>query len=418
MQRKQSAREPDARRQLAFEPLEPRELLAADTGLDWWSSWDTGPAGDWAWTFDDSWGADTGAEPSWDNAWWVGDTAGQTPTDAGFDAGGYEWSGSVGGDTASTAAEAAPTVDPVSPPVLPPPPVSPPVAAVPLPTPSTTPPPSEPENAAPRPDEIPTAEVTSPPLPVAGPSVAPAPDVTDSELPGMEPEREETGPPASAAVADLPETVPAAPTMDSQPEPASAPPATHDDPDGADATVTATANADDRIPGVEIPDATVLYTMFDDVVSADDFDDATDPLVGLADDAPVAEDCSGNDATPSLPDDPSPEFTAPGLPDAEDDLADGAVVATPPLPSVAEPVASTPSTPEVRSLTPAAGPTATPAASAPTARGTAFRAWGAFFFPVFGGPVGGADGQMAGAPTEGQPGTSRPRIRLPFRPVV
>lgn len=102
MRRIRAARAPDARRRLAFEPLEPREMLAADLGVDWSSSWDWEvPAiDDWSWTFDDSWSPDQGGDTSWDESWWVGDVPSDPPaTDGydwtidvgGFDAGGFDW---------------------------------------------------------------------------------------------------------------------------------------------------------------------------------------------------------------------------------------------------------------------------------------------------------------------------------------
>lgn len=55
------------------------------------------------------------------------------------------------------------------------------------------------------------------------------------------------------------------------------------------------------------------------------------------------------------------------------------------------------------------------AATADTGRSTG---WGAFAFQAVGGRMGSADGTATGGPFEGQPGSGRPRLRLPFRPVA
>jgi len=59
---------------------------------------------------------------------------------------------------------------------------------------------------------------------------------------------------------------------------------------------------------------------------------------------------------------------------------------------------------------------AVPRVTVPLAPG-GFRAWGAFFFRGLGQTTGSSDA-AAGLQSPGQPGTGRPRIRLPFRPVV
>lgn len=86
MRRPNRDRLPPPRQKLAFEPLEPREMLAADAGVDWWAV-DTGydPAADeWVWQFDDSWnsGGD-GGDLSETDGWWVDDGAADPAADLG-----------------------------------------------------------------------------------------------------------------------------------------------------------------------------------------------------------------------------------------------------------------------------------------------------------------------------------------------
>lgn len=115
MRRSHTARTPSSRRQLAFEPLEPRELLAADAGFDWWAATDV-PVDDWSWTFDDWSSVGTGDGAWWDDSsWtgdasWTGDTFGDAASAGGTDpwgaewafadAGGSDWSADVGGGDA------------------------------------------------------------------------------------------------------------------------------------------------------------------------------------------------------------------------------------------------------------------------------------------------------------------------------
>lgn len=119
MRRTQASRIPPQRRQLAFEPLESRELLAADVGFEWWSVSDA-PSDDWSWTFDDSSSFDTGGGAWWDDSWWVGDTSSDASfgggDGTGFGAGGSDWSTDVGGVDAGGTADVTPVVDVVTPP--------------------------------------------------------------------------------------------------------------------------------------------------------------------------------------------------------------------------------------------------------------------------------------------------------------
>lgn len=85
MRRTNRDRPPAVRPKLAFEPLEPRELLAADVGLDWWSTdpaAESAPTDDWVWAFDDGWnfGWD-GGDPTGTDGWGVGDGAADPATD-------------------------------------------------------------------------------------------------------------------------------------------------------------------------------------------------------------------------------------------------------------------------------------------------------------------------------------------------
>lgn len=123
MRRTHAARISSPRPQLAFEPLEPRELLAADVGFDWWSASDY-PVDDWSWTFDDASTFDAGGA-WWDDSWWAGDASWDASADgtdfdvAGyeFDAGvGYDWTANVGGPDAGSTQDGEAVVEIVAPP--------------------------------------------------------------------------------------------------------------------------------------------------------------------------------------------------------------------------------------------------------------------------------------------------------------
>ena len=61
------------------------------------------------------------------------------------------------------------------------------------------------------------------------------------------------------------------------------------------------------------------------------------------------------------------------------------------------------------------------AAARPAASSTGagrFTGWGAFAFQAVGGSTGAVDGSATGGPADGQPGSGRPRLRLPFRPMA
>lgn len=71
---------------------------------------------------------------------------------------------------------------------------------------------------------------------------------------------------------------------------------------------------------------------------------------------------------------------------------------------------------------PDAAPTTASATASQPAAATAgagrFAGWGAFALQALGGTAGTADGTATGGVAEGQPGSGRPRLRLPFRPAA
>lgn len=397
MRRKQPSREPDARRRLAFEPLEPRELLAADAGNDWWSSWDAGAADDWTWTFDDSWSTGVGGDTSWDNAWWVGDAPGESPASDGLDAADHDWTAGTGDVEATATEETGAVFDDAAPSLPPEPPAAPTVDAgtSPVEPPAPEAPADEPWSEANAGIETPSPTITDPePAPVEDPE-SPAP--VDADLEGDLPD--------DSATAGEPVGLPA--VLEAEQEPA----AEHSEvPDASDDPATGGSDMDDAVlPDPEFTtDAppTPEWTV-DSVPAAGD--DGAEPAVDdgawAYDEAPRAE--------PSVPEYGSPEMTTTDAGTADEDSVDPS---EPAIAADAEPVETTWVTPVVRPETRAAVTAATVSSSTPPGPGTMRRTWGAFFVQAFGGSGAADDGQAAATPAAGQSGTGRPRLRLPFRP--
>lgn len=376
MRRNHIARTPKTRLQLAFEPLESRELLAADVGFDWWSAVDS-TVDDWSWTFDDSSSFGTGGEAWWDDSWWADDVSWDSSvadgTDygaidygggngAGWDAGGVDWSMPVGGPDAGWTGGVDPVVDVVTPP-------APDVAGDMAHDSSTvvdvvSPPSSEP---------VPAVVIVTPGVES---SVEPSTPIGDLAVPPAvaEPDAEGT---------DEPPVV--------SPTPILVCPDFHD----AQSVIV------DCPPAIEGGTAT------------DETSDAGDPVVDTATidvtddmtDGSWVIDWEPTEGTPSeTPDDN-------GAPDDAivNDTADAPYV--PPTVVIVAPNADRPS--------PAVVVPVVPLQSVATDRtADRFAGLGAIFFQTFGRPAGDADGSLAGGPAEGQPGSGRPRLRLPFRPIA
>lgn len=377
MRRPKVTRAPHSRDRLAFESLESRELLAADSATGWSMDWEvpTFEAASWtagdfwtggdAWGFDDPWTFDESLtyDDSWafDGSWTDGDAWGQDDTwvqdvfgdptaiDTGaVDVGatGYDADVEVVDGTADTT----------------------------VPT---------------------TIEVVAPPerdLPVAPPVVPIQPEVVDVDPPVV---------PFLPPVDDItvpPQDVPFLPPVDVE------------------------------LPaGVTDEAEVIVVTSSDGIVSEEVFDESIVSAGDGRDDGEIV-------VVPWLPpavDSGSDEVTAEG--GGEPDVAGGieveigggttdeswvvgdtvvdatdldtAVVVVPPV------------VPKADVAVPRVAVQA--AATAPaTPRAGGFRAWGAFFVPGLGAAPGLADAAASGLQTPGQPGTGRPRLRLPFRPVV
>jgi hypothetical protein len=329
MRRTHSHRAPRARARLAFESLEPRELLAADAtagwSMDWdaatfddasWNSTDFWTAGDpWgfddSWVYDDSWAFDDAG--TYDDSWVYDDTWGQGDT----------WVQDVVGDV--TAIDTA-TED----------------VGVPIDAADTT-----------------IIEVVTPP------------------------ERD---------VTVAPPVVPFLPPVDVEV------------PDG----VT------DEAGGIVVtpPDPIVPEPVFDEsIVSAGDVRDDGEiivcPWLPPASDSEIDDVATADESEPDIAG--GIEWEIGGGTTDESWVVDDTAVDAPDLDTHVVVVPPVVPKPDV------AVPRVT-VQSAPAAGG--FRAWGAFFFRGLGQTTGSSDAAAVGLQSPGQPGTGRPRIRLPFRPVV
>lgn len=360
MRRAKFLRASSHRPQLAFEPLETRELLAADAGYDWWSeAWEAPVIEDWsasddAWAYDVSGTDEGGWVTSWDDGWWIED--GSWADDVSWHDGSWAddtwWVDDVSwvddgsrDDTAwdddvswNSTDDQVPVVEDLA---------------------WTAP---SGDDGGWGVDDVDATDVVALPVPVPAPvpsdavSAPPKPDIT--------------------AILDMPPFV----TTVSGGQPSA-------DPD--EPTFIA---VDVLVPDVEVTfvgtpsDADAPLVDFDADVLPDGIDEPW-----MIDAAPTDEPWSEAGAT----------------------LAD---VAIPDLPPVFTTVIVNvvPSSPSVTAGTSAATPSSTPI-DHPASR---FAGWGAFLFQPFGRPVAGADAAAAVSPFGAQPGTGRPRMRLPFRPFV
>lgn len=398
---------PPTRRQLAFEPLEPRELLAADVGSDWWSYWDSPTADDWSWTFDDASGYDTAGAGSWgDDAWWAGDVAWDVPADGGaeyagdvgtgFDAGGSDWTADFGdtdagwmtdvvappafdADAGAADEPDATVIDVVSPPVSQPEPT---VVVV---SPAVTTP-ADPTPAVNFPGQA--AEVQAD-VDVEGTADA-VMDVADDEVPVDDTEEPIIDSPPPIIIV----------TVDGDATADDAAGFVWDLTAGSDETATNTP-ADDGAyenadAGEPVPTDVVDVTIVD---VPEDIGEETWVYYTVGDALPA-------EGVPSEP-------TADSGGDAVVDV-------------VADVVAENTGEPTIVIVTPVgSGPTRSAdvpvVPSRPVASGidgSRFAAWAAGFMQAFWRPAGDVDGAVAGGLASGQTGTGRPRIRLPFRPIV
>lgn len=378
MRRSHANRIPPTRQQLSFEPLEPRELLAADAGYDWWSVADT-PVDDWSWTFEDSSSFDAGDGAWWDDSWWAGDFSWDVPASDGTDfgdvdvagndgigddAGGHDWSADVGGADAGWSGDAI--VDVIAPPA--------------------------PTDAVGATDE-PVATVVDV---VSPPSSWPVPE----EVVGT-PEAESQIDP-SVPVGD-----PAVPPAVGDPDAQSA---------GEPPVVSPPLIVVGR-DGHPIEVSEVVF-VFDVAPAAGETAADVPPDAGAPTEEPAPVDATDDMMDGSWMIDWTPEGGLPSQPvddagaadeDVVDVMADDA--ALPPTIVIVTPKAD-------RSSLPVAVPAV---AVQPAAIGFAagrFAGLGSLFFQAFGRPAGDTDGSLAGGQGNGQSGTGRLRIRLPFRPIV
>lgn len=370
MRRTHASRIASRRRLLAFEPLESRELLAADAGSDWWSAWDVPVADDWSWTFDDASGVDTGDQAWWDDSWWAGE-ASWDPTafdgtgfgsfDVGSDAGGADAVGwDVGGTDAGWIEDAIVEI------VVP---SAPGVAD------GTT---HEPQ--------VTIFDVVVPPAPdlVANGAV-----VTPGLNPNIEPPAPVVSPAWPPAVAGL-EADPACETPDPSP------------------------------PIVVILDGGAIDDV-EIVVSGDPVAEAGVTVADVTvDEGPVAVDFSTGESTDDMTHGEWVVETTPveGMPINEagsvGEAAGDSTAGDSSQPQTTVIVTSVIGGSTVSAAV--ASGTAQPAALNPVVN--RFAAWGALFAQGFGRPTGTADATIAGGQADGQPGSGRPRLRLPFRPFA
>jgi len=385
MRRSNTNRIPPQRRQLAFEPLEPRQLLAADAGFDWWSD-------DWSWTFDDttvtddSWTYAPADDAAWDDSWWVGDDSDSSwawefdTTDQGWptEAGGEgEW---LDDDTTTTdVAEQPSQVTPVTPPIN---------VVAPLP-------------AAPEPViSITTPVVVIPPQPpVSQPAASPA----DADVAIMVPDDEYDI--TSASNTDGHD-------VRNSSDPVVTPGLTTGD--TADESITSD-HAPDVDQSDEAPKAEVSFCGVPHMISMPEFLTYVDPCTGESypvhvDDISVPVPGSGG----AWPDCDDVTFDWHDVTSEFDESED--VIIDPVIPSDASPIVVTatmipPSTAPVVILPPSTVGTGLPGTSAPL--GNRFAGLGGFFWQAFGRQTGTVDGVAIG---EAPSGSGRPRSRLPFRP--
>ena len=382
MRRARTQRVPTSRSRLAFEPLEARELLAADAGADWWATWDatTGDDASWAydesWNLDDSWVFDGGWDDSWgvssdtedawafDGSWsyddsWTSDSiAAETVVDLGDS--GVQWVEPAAGDVdTTTVVEDAIVTGP--------------------------------------PDGVTSADVVAPAWPVE-PDVAP---ICDAEIVVADTVVDAEGDAGFDAGIDAEFDVVRdviAETVDVVPAPAD------------DAAEDAGGIETDDVLEVAAPvaDDTARWDLVvvEEVCTEDDLALVTES-VGSVDDVVWA---STTDASVTEWDVACEGAVLPDVaPDSEADL-EIEPVATPTSVTSIDPPEEAP----VRLV--AAATVADRAAVRPSGS-RAFAAWGALFFAGNSSAAGGADA-VATAPSGSQSGSGRPRIRLPFRPIV
>lgn len=395
MRRSNTNRIPPQRRQLGFEPLEPRELLAADAGFDWWSD-------DWSWTFDDttfaddSWTYDAADDAAWDDSWWVGDDSDASwswefdttnpgwPTEAGGDG---EWLDDV---TTSTAVDV------------------PPMPSIPDPDPEEFTPSPAADATVPPADAEPSTEAVSPE------PEAHLPPTIDSDLPvgdtsGKGPAEVEADVTVDAVADDQPATV-IGETDDGDVTDEVADDVTGDTADGPiESDPAVDADQSDEAPKTDVPFCGVplWLTMPEFLTYLDDrrgesypvhVDDVVLPVPGSDGDWTDIDDVTFDwpDVTSELDDD-------------RDALSD------PVMPSDAPPIVVTatnilPSTTPVAILPPSTVGTGLPGTRTPF--GSRFAGLGGFFWQALGRQTGTVDGVAIG---EAPSGSGRPRIRLPFR---
>lgn len=405
MRRTHAARTPSSRRQLAFEPLESRALLAADLAA--WPAADASMDG-WSWEFADWSHVDTAGEAWWGDAAWTGEVSWDPATDGGADgsewfatdangsdwsadfAGGdgdFGWSGEVtppAADATTAGADMPPTdgVDVVGPAV----PQSPSEIVV---------------DVTGLPDGFPATGIEEITLPSEQPVQAGGGEATvtpESSLPTVI-----TVDTRDAAQSDVaPGVEPLIPPLPAVVPDDGAESVVQGDPTAGSGTVACDVTADGDVSSTDVWSTDVWST---DVGSTDvgstvgDTDDTTD-------DAWVID--------------------APSWPWSGEIHGSGAEVVVDIAPE--EPVAQ----PTVVNVTPVAGgqprpvmafPVVAPAVVARPASGAPaqnrFASWGAMFLQAFGRPAPDATGSLSGGQDGGQPGgAGRPRLRLPFRPLA
>ena len=372
MRRPSPARVEPRCRKLAFETLESRDLLAADVGGDWWAEPSvSGSADDWSWSFEDLWTAGTGSDQTWDDGWWIDDVSWDDgswfPTDDSDSAGAsFDGSDQVAGGAGWVVEDAV---------VIPP------------------------DSTETTIDVIVTPADSEQTVVVVAPVVD---AVVDQPL----------------QIVDVDVTPPVA---------------TFDESETADEQVMpdlSTGSLDDSHDTMVIVDPIIVDPIVVDpivVETVDDTDSSTsdatitdvppetfdvDPVDSVFD-AVVDGDATESwviDATPI--DEPSDErLPGSGTVDIREDIPVAATgIGFDPVPFRPAMVAG--ATPTYREATPLFRPTT---AAAPAAR---FAGWGAFFMQPFGRAGGAFDGAALGGQADGQTGSGKPRIRLPFRPVV
>lgn len=370
MRRKPPSRLPPARPRLAFEPLEPRELLAADAGIDWWSSWDAGATDDWSWTFDDSWtdwndaaGGDATGNAAWDDTWWVEDPAWQEQGDGGVVA--WPFDETVDG---SPADPGTPLVDgwPVEP----------------------IPEPVEPAVT----EEGAVTEEVATVVPVSGP------DATDGTIPAP---RAEATDEADVVI-----------VVDEEEPPVPEPAGSLDD---------AAAPDEEEVPAGVVAEYVADEVVGQEVAIGDVVGEAVPVEPVPVEDVAVAEETFGDttvdETWPAEAERTDEPVSSTPVGDEGDSVVEDDAAAVPLLDGRQPPAESPLPQPSFPGMTVGVGVVKTrPSASAD--RRDAFRSWGAFFAQAFGGSAGAADGVAAEAQSQPQSTTGRPRIRLPFRPFA